>query len=331
MLIFCSFTTTIASDFFIKNPDGQFFVSPLELAKNLFRKIDARKEQRDRFASLVTEHSSFIDELCAQLVARNRSAHHMAGLDGFSLLTTPDRTDQENEKDELFVAVIDHLTSDDFKVLRKFKHESKFSTYLTSVVSRLEIDIVRHKRGRSRAKERAAKMGDVAAKLYDLVYGKKYTSVEAQGCLEASFGIRVGIEHVNELLEQMHGRVKEGSFPHDGPTGFLAISSAEAEADGVELVIPELEKTPEKLVAKRQRSDLAGRVISEFQGSLSGQDKLIFRMRFPMNEEEEPMTCREIGQFVDMSEDKVQRTIDKILKNYRERLISKGISLDDLI
>ncbi len=55
-----------------------------------------------------------------------------------------------NEADRLFNRVLDKLSENDFSILRKFEGRSKFSTYLTTIIVRTAIDMIRERAGRDR-------------------------------------------------------------------------------------------------------------------------------------------------------------------------------------
>ncbi len=56
----------------------------------------------------------------------------------------------ENEADRLFNRVIDKLTENSFGILRRFEGRSKLSTYLTTIIARTAIDLIRERAGRER-------------------------------------------------------------------------------------------------------------------------------------------------------------------------------------
>ncbi|MEN8221954.1 MAG: sigma-70 family RNA polymerase sigma factor [Acidobacteriota bacterium] len=56
----------------------------------------------------------------------------------------------ENEADRLFNRVLDKLTENDFGILRRFEGRSKLTTYLTTIIVRTAIDMIRERAGRER-------------------------------------------------------------------------------------------------------------------------------------------------------------------------------------
>jgi RNA polymerase sigma factor (sigma-70 family) len=305
-------------------------LSPIEIIKSLLPNQAFAKAERRGFAELITKHLEFLDELCERIIQRKFKPWLVAEVGGYSVISVPDGTSPENAKEELVGAVMDHLQADDFAVVRSYSGKSSFRAFLTTVVSNLVVDQVRHREGRSRARERALKMGEFGQLVYDLVYEKRMSPAEAQSCLEVNHGICVSLDSILESLDQMSGWKLKKVFPAEEIASFIA-SSSEHDGAGVgELVVPDGRGTPETLFAEREVSDLAGMVVSDFLDSLSGEEKLLIRMRFPCDEEEKPKPFREIGEILGMSDDKSRREVDRILNEFRKKLISAGISMHDL-
>ncbi len=84
---------------------------------------------------LITENVKFIEAACSKAVR-------------YSNYNISDENKQVNEVLSLFNNVIDKLNRDNFKAIRSFKGRSKFTTYLSGIVSFSFVDLVRKKRGR---------------------------------------------------------------------------------------------------------------------------------------------------------------------------------------
>ena len=122
-----------------------------------FKKPPQPPNEATDYARLIVDHLPYIEKQC-------RRAAESPGSYRFG-------SDVDNEADYLLTEVIDHLKADDFKVLRDFRGDAKITTYLTSVISNFVVDIIRTRKGRSRAGERAKELGPVAEQLHKLVYG----------------------------------------------------------------------------------------------------------------------------------------------------------------
>ena len=93
-------------------------------------------ENRNAFRDIINSNIEFINRQCLKAV----------GLKFVDLYNIP--VDIGNEGDKLFNRVIDKLTKDDFRLIRRFEGRSKLTTYLTTIISRTAIDMIREKRGR---------------------------------------------------------------------------------------------------------------------------------------------------------------------------------------
>ena len=112
----------------------------------------------------------------------------------------------EINPDTLFNEVLDRLKDDNFRVLREFKNHSKLTTYITTIIAHLIIDIKRKIEGRNRAKERAKGMGPLGEKLYDLVLIKGYPVEEAFSFLKRIDRITETLEEIQTMFEKIRGR-----------------------------------------------------------------------------------------------------------------------------
>jgi hypothetical protein len=119
----------------------------------------------------------------------------------------------EIEPDTLFNEVLDRLKEDDFRVLKDFKNRSKLTTYLTTIIAHLIIDIRRKIEGRNRASERAKAIGPLGEKLYDLVFIKGYPLEEAFSFLKKADGISETLEEIEIMVEKIKGRTSVHIHP----------------------------------------------------------------------------------------------------------------------
>jgi len=273
------------------------------------------------YSHLITDHLPFIEKQCRRAVA----THGGAGVPGSA-------AGLDNEADELFNGVLDRLRENDFRVLRDFKGEAKLTTYLTSIIANLVIDLAREKKGRSRARERAREMGGVAEQLYDLVFSHGLSLHEAHGHLETAFGITEPLEKLRQMLERMRGR-ERGSILLAGASGdcWLVPGTEVATDEGIEVIVTDPRPGVEELLISRQERETAQRVMAEALAGLSGEERLMLRMRFPEGDEEEPLSNRDIGLKLGMSEKAVDSRIRRVLARCRETMLRAGLALDDLI
>lgn len=280
---------------------------------------------------LIVENLPYIERQCRRSVARNcqtdsdfigDSPSHSFGCNGISL---------DNEADELLNEVLDRLKADDFKAIREFRGKAKLTTYITTIISNLVVDIVRQKKGRSRARERAEEMGEVACRLYDLVYGRGCSVGEAQSHLEIAFGIREPLESLQQMLGRMRGREKAAAWGGDHGSSWLAPGKVIRNEVTPEIIVVDPAQSAEEKLIGGQKQTMARSMLAEMLRDLRGEEQLMIRLRFSDDGEEEPKSVREIASILGLSEKVVDTRIRRILVRMREAFIGRGLALDDLI
>ncbi len=215
----------------------------------------------------------------------------------------------EIDPDTLFNEVLDRLKEDNFRVLKDFKNRSKLTTYITTIIAHLIIDIKRKIEGRNRATERARAMGPLGEKLYDLVLIKGYPLQEAFSFLKKTDGITETLEEIEIMVEKIKGRTPVHIHP-----------GTSIEKD-----------TPETALDEKQRETLTKNVLNDVLAELSNEEKLIMRMRFPLSEDEEPKSLSEIARMLSISEKAVDSRIRRALSRCKEIMLKHGLSISDLI
>jgi len=226
----------------------------------------------------------------------------------------------EIDEETLFNEVLDRLTGNDYKVLREFKEQSKITTYFTTIISHLVVDIQRKHKGRSRTKERAKAMGPIGEKLYELIFEKGFPAEEANEYLKENHRITETLEEIEAMVEKIRGRPRAyKSGPSEGSEQ-PDIKSALVSADD-----------PEKELIKKERKKLAKEVLNEILLESSTEEKFIIKRRFPLSEDEEPKDLSEIARILGITTKAVDSRIRRILAKCKERMLKYGLSFDDFI
>jgi len=282
------------------------------------------------YARLITDNLAFMEKQCRRAVLKTMTFG--AGAVGDLVAGSPgeDGLDLENQTDELLNEVLDRLRGDDFKALREFRGKAKLTTYLTTIVANLIIDLVRQKKGRSRARERAKEMGEVAERLYDLVYARGYSLHQAHSHLEITHGMREPLESLQEMLDRMRGRGERSQMlPAADPEAAWLVPGRKMLVDEVvEVVVTDPRKNAEAALIDDQKQTRAQQAVAGLVGELSGEDRLMLRMRFPADDAE-PKSCKEIGKLLGVSENGIDAKIRRILVRFREILLRQGLTLHD--
>lgn len=266
------------------------------------------------YARLIVDHLPYIERQCRRAAEFPGSYRSAADLD--------------NEADHLLTEVIDHVKADDFKVLRDFRGNSKLTTYLTTVISNLVVDIIRTRKGRSRANERARELGPVAEQLHKLVFGLGYTLADAHGHLVLSSGIDESEDELGEMLHHMRGR--SGISP-SATAGWPYQGREVLVNDEVEVIVPDPAKSAEGQLIDNQREQQREQIFFELMEGLSGEERFMIRLRFPASDNDNPKSVREIAVLLGQTEKAVDNRLRRILMRCRETLLRRGLSLDDLI
>lgn len=275
----------------------------------------------DKYSRLIVDNLDFIERQCRRAVARGMPAND----------DHAEAVNLDNEADEVLVEVLDRLKANDYRALREFHGTAKLTTYITTIIANLVIDIVRSRKGRSRAKERARAMGEIAERLHDMVYTRGLSVADAQVALDVNFGIREPLELLHDLLGRMRGREQRHVPVSDGSSWLAPGQKIVDDNGGIEVEVADPHATVEKQIINRQRQFLARQAVDEFRTSLTGKERFMMQLRFPADEDEKPRSMREISELVGLSEKAVDTCIRRILKRYREIMLNRGLALDDLI
>lgn len=285
----------------------------------------APNEQQDNedYRQLFFQNYEFIKRQCHKICGKNKGIpSYRRGTEDF--LDFENKTvhvDSINQIDpEAFLNdVLAHLTADDYKKLREFKNRSAPTTYLTTVISRLFIDIQRKHQGRSRIKERAKAMGPIGEKLYELIFEKGFPVEEAYEYLKENDHITETLEEIEAMADKIRGRPRT----HKGPAeGFehADIRSTFVTADN-----------PEKELVKEERKELAKEVLNEIALESSSEERLIIEKRFPLSEDEDPKDLAEIAKILGITAKAVDGRLRRTLARLKEKMLSCGLSLDDFL
>ncbi len=269
---------------------------------------------------LLTEQLDYITKVCEKAVGQAETAHSqcIAGEGGHGyLVERAGRLD----KDELFVQVLDHLQEDDYRRLREFKGNSSITTYLTAIISRLVVDIVRSRTGRNRAKERAERFGELGRRTYELVVQARHTINEAVEILQVNYGITADAGQLQPILDEMQGRSSRHQTDTDHETAW---------SDNGELVSIQ-RGTPEQKTSDKQLERKRNEVLRQVLDSMTAEDKLLIRLRFPLDETADPLDSATVARMLGLNQQEVERRTRRILTNCRELLLKQGISLDALL
>ena len=183
------------------------------------------------------------------------------------------------------------------------------------------VDLVRQHTGRNRAKERAESYGELGRHVYDLMVKRGHSAEEAVEILETSFKIQATSSELMELHRSLLGRDVRHQSCADTETAWGANG---------ELVVVQRQNPEMELVGQTQnvrRHNLLAVLVED----LKGEDRLLVKLRFPLDEETPPLDIEQIATMTGQSSQQADRKLRRILQSCREVLLKKGLSLEDLL
>lgn len=156
------------------------------------------------------------------------------------------------------------LMEDDYRILRRFRGESKISTYLSVVIQRCFLDYRDQEWGRWRASAAAKRLGAVAMQLERLLYRDRCSFHEAAQILIRSHKARVTEEELERIYVEIPVRQDHIVFGED----VLEVAGPSADTPD-----------PSNLHLRHLVSSMEETLQRALSG-LSARDRLILRMRF---------------------------------------------------
>jgi RNA polymerase sigma factor (sigma-70 family) len=217
-----------------------------------------------------------------------------------------------DESTEFIQEVRFRLLDDDYAIIRKFKGESSFSTYLTTVILRLYQQWRVQQWGKWRPSAEARRLGEKAVTLERLVSRDGLTFAEAVNMLTTP----AGLHYTRAELEAIYLRLPERrprpvAVSDEGLPEALAV-----EADAFDRV------------AREERADLArcaARTIDGALASMDAEDRLILQMRFW-----NALKVPEIARTLHIEQKKLYKRLDRLFGTLRRELERSGIKQEDI-
>jgi DNA-directed RNA polymerase specialized sigma24 family protein len=208
------------------------------------------------------------------------------------------------ERDELGSVVRLKLIEGDYEILRKFEGRSRFETYLTTVVQRIFLDERVKRWGKWRPSTEAMRLGPLAVRFETLLWRDGIGREEACRALESSGPATR--EELDVLFAKLPPRIPRREVG-EGVMAGLADAGADAEV----------------ALRGREARDAAHKAqdaLTAAFGDLSGEDRLILKMRF-----EDSFAIADIAVALRLEARPLYRRIDVILMGLRRRLESAGL------
>jgi RNA polymerase sigma factor (sigma-70 family) len=202
------------------------------------------------------------------------------------------------------------LLDNDCSIVRQFRQDAKFSTYLTTVVERIYIDVCVHETGKWHASAEAQRSGPVAIDLERFLYRREMPREEA---IARTLGqhpeaTRSDVEALADRLPQKHRR--------QAPLPLEAAEEARAQEQADALAIADDNR---RITAK------AAAVIREHLAKLSSEDRLLLQLHFESN-----MQISQIARSLNVEQKPLYRRREQLLRDLRKALEEAGVQAADV-
>jgi len=270
----------------------------------------SRKENPAR--RLLHDHLGFIEKQCRHAVRRH------LGLD-----RPAETVEIENDSLELTNRVLDHLTADDHRVVRNFQGRAKFTTYLTAIIARQEVEQIRRRRGRDRRQERSRRYGEIGEVIFRRIFQEGCPPGELYRTLPEATRSTLSEASFMDMVQTIRGRPPN---PHDDPQASGAVMKGTRNPGDGSLVVVDPSDTPEEAAISTQQLSARNAALRRALDDLSGTERFILRMRFPPDPDCEPERVERIAEKLGLSTKAVYKRISRILTKCRERLQREGIA-----
>lgn len=250
------------------------------------RSADGPTPSRGSPESLFVAHLGLVDLVTGFLARRH-------------LLTTA-------EAEDLSSRVKLKLIENDYEVLRKFQGRSSMKTYLTVVAQRVFLDQCAAESGKWRPSAEAKRLGPVALRLEALTVRDGLGFDEACQILRTNFGVAESRDVLHAMAQKLPQRARRRFV------GEEAIAGMADDAAGPDARVHAVEDEAAMRTARSAlRAALAG---------LTGQDRLILRMRFT-----DSFQVAEIASALRLDAKPLYKRLEKLLAQLRTGLERAGI------
>ena len=217
-----------------------------------------------------------------------------------------------DESAEFVQSVRVKLFDDDYAIVRKFKGESKFSTYLHVVIDRLFQQCRVEMWGKWRPSAEAKRLGHMAVTLERLLTRDGFTFDEAVKILT----VRTDAPYSVAELEAVYIRL-----PLRNPRPVLVPDDGSADAVAVESDADDRVESSDRARVLRRAAETLDRVIATFEP----EDRLILEFRFWHGRK-----VPEIARLVHIDQKKIYKRLDKLFATLRRALEDAGVSRADI-
>ncbi|MCP3960411.1 MAG: sigma-70 family RNA polymerase sigma factor [bacterium] len=230
-----------------------------------------------------------------ETIVRKLAAHHGLNAD---------------DSQELYSLVMLKMIRDDYAVLRGFRGESRWGTYLTVIVQRVLLDDRQKKWGRWRPCARSRRLGPTAVQLDQRINRDGLDRATAVREL-AACGVGESVGELERLAAQIPQRPRRRFLSGDA---FLQPLASSERADS-------RIQTGER----RRTATVLRRVLALAVNDLPGTERELLGLRFGRG-----WTVRRIAKRLNLKERPLYRRFERILGRLRHRLERTGLCWEEI-
>lgn len=264
---------------------------------------------------LVAENLVYIENQCVRAVARR------TGESGFS-----GGIEAENEALELNNAVLDILRRDHYRVLREFGGRAGVRTYLTAIIARQAVEMIRKKRGRRHDEEKVRRWGRTGMLLYQRVIRDNVPVEQVSREMAESGDNRHTLAELQDILANVRGALAGGRSPGSGG-GVVYEGGVTGEN---EYIVPDTRGDPFSQALTLEREERIRDILHDILESLTGEERLLIRLRFPVREGDAPAPVEQIARVFSIQPKAVYKRLARLMEKCRSQLAGYGVNIDDI-
>lgn len=272
------------------------------------------------FQEMINRHLPMIERQCFSAVRKRLKNHGISD----------NPVQIENEALELSNLVLDTLQQDNYRVLKQFKGNSRLSTYITTIIARQAVDMVRKKLGRNREKERAQAFGELGLWIYDQINGTPdYSANEIHDLWKKEKGNPPSLEQFETIIAKIKNKTGGPGFTPLNGTAVKQGITVPGDRPG-EFIVKDNGGNPEDLLEQKEKHKRVKDIFKEVIEHLDGEERMVLRMRFPVSEDQSPVKVGQIAVLLKIKPKAVYKRIEKIMNKCRKLLKQKGVTINDL-
>jgi RNA polymerase sigma factor for flagellar operon FliA len=238
---------------------------------------------------------------------------HLVWIDKVAALACSRGGVSDTEAEDFAARVKAELMADDYAVIRRFRGDSTFKTYLASVVTRRFHDATRERLGRWRSSAAAEKIGPPAPELEALVHRDGYRLDQAGEKLRTAGRTTLSDRELAGLLARLPPRTP--------------LRPVEVAADDALMAAEGPSRADEELDAAEtgaRRGEVMG-ALARVLAALDAEDRLIVEMHF-----RDGTTLADIARALRIEQKPLYRRVDRLRARLRESLEREGVQWTDV-